>query len=96
MSSVTASLNRTRVKPRTERTFSAGESSPTSRTLRPDGPSAAPRRRKTATSGTALRSSRPDSSEATMMTMPMTAIVATNEWIDEGARELEPRARTEV
>ena len=54
-----------------------GDSSENSTTPSPAGPSMAPRRRKIATWGTPDRSTAPDSSEATMMTTPMSASAAT-------------------
>src|SRR5437762_11482674 len=44
----------------------------------PNGPSAAPSSRNAPTSGIPMRSMIPDSSDATMMTMPISATVATN------------------
>ena len=54
-----------------------GESSESSTRPRPAGPSSAPSRRKIATWGSPIRSTAPDSSEATMMTMPISASAAT-------------------
>src|SRR5918999_1463155 len=52
-----------------------GESSRMSATPSPAGPSTAPRARKTATRGAPLRSRAPETSDATTMTMPTSAIV---------------------
>jgi hypothetical protein len=73
-----ASLNSTSTRASVAIAWSAGECSSRSKTPIPNGPSAAPRSRKMATCGTPVRSTTPDSSEATRMTIPMRAMVAVN------------------
>ena len=77
MSTEMASLNSTSTRASVARTSSDSDSSENSTTPRPAGPSMAPRRRKIATWGTPDRSTAPDSSEAAMMTTPMSASAAT-------------------
>ena len=75
-SSEIASLNRTSTRPRVAIACNAGEFRSRSKTPRPNGPSTAPSRRKIATCGMPVRSTTPDSSDETRMTIPMSATVA--------------------
>src|SRR5689334_1787562 len=76
--SVTASVNRTRVKLSVAATRRIGDSSVMSKTPSPKGPSAAPINMKTATCGRPLLSTNPDRSADTMMTIPIKARPAIN------------------
>jgi hypothetical protein len=75
VSIVAASLKSTSARASTESACSAGDSKPTLASPSAFGPSIAPRPRKTATTGTPLLSRAPESSDATTMTTPMSAIV---------------------
>ncbi len=76
ISSVTASVKRTSVRLRVATTLNAGESSVILKRPSPNGPSAAPIKRKTATDGNPLLSMRPERSAETIMTMPIIARAA--------------------
>src|SRR6185369_15250640 len=74
----TASVNKTRVKLSVATTRKTGDSSVMLNTPNPKGPSAAPIAIKTATHGSPVLSTSPDSSAETMMTIPIKARPATN------------------
>src|SRR6185369_17446887 len=75
---VTASVNKTRVKLSVATTRQTGDSSVMLNTPKPKGPSAAQIAIKTATHGSPLLSTSPDSRAETMMTIPIKARPATN------------------
>jgi hypothetical protein len=77
VSRVTASLKRSSARPSIARAWSAGEWNPTSAIPNPHGPIATPIRRKIATRGKPLRSIAPDISDATTMTIPISATEVT-------------------
>ncbi len=73
MSTPMASVNSTSTSASVAMTWSIGESSVSSTTPKPAGPSAAPTSRKIATSGSPVRSTAPESRDEMMMTIPTRA-----------------------
>ena len=76
MSTPMASLNSTSTRPSVAITCSAGESSVSSTSPSRPGPSSAPTSRKIATCGRPVRSTAPERSDETMMTIPISARTA--------------------